>query len=316
VIYDIRSRDFIILSFDKLVNIFADIVGYENIKLNEPMKYHTSFKIGGPADILITPVSVEMLEKVLEICKSEGVPYFIMGNGTNLLVKDKGIRGVVVKTSGKLKNFIVNNNYIEAEAGLLLPELSKIACENGLSGLEFASGIPGTLGGAIVMNAGAYGKEIKDVVIKTYYLTNEGELKIITKEEHQFGYRTSIIQKQGGIVLKSIIKFDKETREKILEKIKYFNAERRKSQPIDMPSAGSVFKKPDNYHAAALIEELGLKGFNIGGAQISTKHCGFIVNKGNATAKDVICVINHVQEKVKNVYGINLETEVKIVGEE
>ena len=301
---------------DDLVKVMESIVGRDNIKTNEPMKNHTSFRIGGPADILVTPASISMLKRVLDLCKKEKIQYFVMGNGTNLVVRDKGIRGVVIKTSGKLKKFSAYGDCIEAEAGILLSELSLIALENELSGLEFASGIPGTLGGAVTMNAGAYGGEMKDVVISTLYMSADGEIKTLENEQHRFGYRTSLIQKERGIALKSQVKLTKSEKAKIKEKIEYLAAKRKKTQPLDMPSAGSIFKRPEGYYTAPLIEGCGLKGFCIGGAQVSTKHCGFIVNTGKATARDVIEVINHVKNTVKSKYGVQLETEVKIVGEE
>ncbi|NSW91686.1 MAG: UDP-N-acetylmuramate dehydrogenase [Firmicutes bacterium] len=298
------------------VRIIEGIVGKDNIKINEPMKNHTSFKVGGPADILVTPENISMLDKVLNLCKKEGVPYFIMGNGTNLVVRDKGIRGVVIKTGEKLNKYSIHDNVIEAEAGILLSELSLIALENALSGLEFASGIPGTLGGAVTMNAGAYGGEMKDVVIKTQYISPDGKIKTLEGEQHRFGYRTSFIQKDGGIVLKSWLKLYKDDKAKIREQIECLTAKRKKTQPLDMPSAGSIFKRPQGYYTAPLIEECGLKGYSIGGAQVSMKHCGFIVNTGGATAQDVISVIKYIQNTIKNKYGLELETEVKIVGEE
>jgi UDP-N-acetylmuramate dehydrogenase len=307
------------LSYIDSANIIKIIVGEENIKINEPMKNHTSFKVGGPADILVTPESISMLDEVLKICKKEDIPYFIMGNGTNLIVRDKGIRGVVIKTQDKFNKYSIYNelnNVIEAEAGILISRLSSIALEHGLSGLEFASGIPGTLGGAVTMNAGAYGGEMKDVVIKTQYISSEGKIEILEGEQHQFEYITSFIQKERGIALKSWIKLCRDDKTKIQERIECMAAKRGKSQPLDMPSAGSVFKRPEGYYTAPLIEECGLKGYNIGGAQVSLKHCGFIVNTGNATAQNIIDVISHIQRTIKNRYNLELETEVKIIGDE
>jgi UDP-N-acetylmuramate dehydrogenase len=307
------------LSYIDSANIIKIIVGEENIKINEPMKNHTSFKVGGPADILVTPESISMLDEVLKICKKEDIPYFIMGNGTNLIVRDKGIRGVVIKTQDKFNKYSIYNelnNVIEAEAGILISRLSSIALEHGLSGLEFASGIPGTLGGAVTMNAGAYGGEMKDVVIKTQYISSEGKIEILEGEQHQFEYRTSFIQKERGIALKSWIKLCRDDKTKIQERIECMAAKRGKSQPLDMPSAGSVFKRPEGYYTAPLIEECGLKGYNIGGAQVSLKHCGFIVNTGNATSQNIIDVISHIQRTIKNRYNLELETEVKIIGDE
>lgn len=230
-----------IIEYSKLIET---VVGKENIKINEPMKNHTSFKVGGPADILVTPENISMLGELLKICKKEKIPCFVMGNGTNLIVRDKGIRGVVIKTQNKLNKYsICDDDIIEAEAGILLSHLSSIATENGLSGLEFASGIPGTLGGAISMNAGAYDGEMKDVVIRTQYINSQGSIEVLERQQHSFGYRTSFIQKNRGVVLKSWLKFHKDDKIKILQQVECLTAKREKSQPIDMPSAGSVFKK-------------------------------------------------------------------------
>lgn len=304
------------------VKTIERIAGKENIKIDEPMKNHISFKVGGHADVLVIPESITMLHEILVVCKKESIPYFVMGNGTNLIVRDKGIRGVVIKTRDKLDKYSVykdyegSDNVIEAEAGILVSRLSSIALKHGLSGFEFASGIPGTLGGAITMNAGAYDGEMKDVVLKTQYISSEGKIEILEGHQHQFGYRTSFIQKERGIILKSWLKLCKDDKTKMQERIECMAAKREKSQPLDMPNAGSIFKRPQGYYTAPLIEECGLKGYSIGGAQVSTKHCGFIVNTGNATAQDVINVIRHIQSTVKKRYGLELETEVKIIGDE
>jgi UDP-N-acetylmuramate dehydrogenase len=305
------------LSYIDFSECVGAIVGKNNIKINEPMKNHTSFKVGGPADILVTPENALMLEEILNLCKEKNIPYFILGSGTNIIVRDKGIRGITIKTKDKLnKCTICDDNIMEAEAGALIAELSTIACKHGLSGLEFASGIPGTLGGAVIMNAGAYGWETKDVALKTKYIDAEGKIKILEGEEHKFGYRTSIIQKTKGIVLKSWLRLSGDDKIKIKERISSMSKKRGESQPLDMPSAGSVFKRPEGYYTAPLIEECGLKGYSIGGAQISNKHCGFIVNTGNATARNIIDVIDHIKGVIKDKYNLVLETEVKIIGEE
>lgn len=299
-----------------LIDKLKDITGSENIKYNEPMKNHTSFKVGGPADIFVTPQNIAQLTGIINVCKFYQAPFFVMGNGTNLVVRDKGIRGVVIKTGEHFNNYSINGDIIEAESGILLSELSEIACENGLTGLEFACGIPGTLGGAVAMNAGAYGGEMKDVVISTCYLNAKDELEVVEGEQHLFGYRTSFIQKEGGIVLKSHIKLRKGRKDLIKEQMTILNEKRAKSQPLEMPSAGSVFKRPEGHFTGPLIEQCGLKGYGIGGAQVSNKHCGFIVNKGNALASDVVALIRYVQDKVKTQFGVQLEPEIKIIGEE
>ena len=295
---------------------FTEIVGKDSIKCDEPMKNHTSFKVGGPADIFIVPKKTSELVETIKACKANKIPFYIIGNGTNLVVRDKGIRGIVIKTGGKYKNYLVNDNIIQAESGILLSTLSKAAYQCELTGLEFASGIPGTLGGAVAMNAGAYGGEMKDIVIKTCYLDYECELKTIEGEQHLFGHRTSFFQKTGGIILATYLQLTKGKKELIKEKMDMLNKKRADSQPIDMPSAGSVFKRPEGNFTGPLIEKCGLKGYSIGGAQVSNKHCGFIVNKGDALAKDITDLIEYIQNKVETKFGVQLETEIKIIGEE
>jgi len=292
------------------------IVGSGNIKVDEPMKMHTSFRVGGSADILVTPVSVSQLSEILKLCKRENVPILFMGNGTNLIVSDNGIRGVVIKIYDNINGCSVENDTIRAYGGILLSKLSSVALENGLTGLEFASGIPGTLGGAVAMNAGAYGGEMKDVVFETEYMDNDGELKVLRNEEHEFGYRTSFIQKQSGMVIRSVLKLRKGNKDDIKALMRDLTKRRQEKQPLDMPSAGSIFKRPEGYFAGKLIEDSGLRGYQIGGAQVSSKHCGFIVNTGNATARDIINLIKHVQATVKMKFGVEMQTEVKIVGED
>lgn len=296
--------------------VLAGITEEKNIKLDEPMKHHTSFKIGGPADLLVTPASTEELSRILKYCNKENVPVFVMGNGTNLLVTDKGIRGVVIKIFDNLKGCTVKDNIIEAYGGTLLSSVSKTALKHELTGLEFASGIPGTIGGAVAMNAGAYGGEMKDVVIETEYMDRNGDIRLIKGEEHEFGYRTSFIQKHHGIVLKSVLKLRAGCKQEIENLMEDLTCRRRDKQPLEMPSAGSVFKRPVGYFAGKLIEDCGLRGYSIGGAQVSTKHCGFIVNNGNADSKDVLALVKFIQERVKDQFGVELQTEIRIVGEQ
>ncbi|NLD46220.1 MAG: UDP-N-acetylmuramate dehydrogenase [Clostridiaceae bacterium] len=294
----------------------ASITDEKNIKIDEPMRCHTSFKVGGPADLLVAPASSEELSRIIKYCKKEDVPIFVMGNGTNLLVTDKGIRGVVVKIFDNFNKYTVKDNVIEAYGGALLSSVSKAALKNELTGLEFASGIPGTIGGAVAMNAGAYGGEMKDVVVETEYMDKDGEVRLIKGEEHEFAYRTSFIQKQHGIVLKSRLRLKAGNRseiEKLMEDLTY---RRRDKQPLEMPSAGSVFKRPEGYFAGKLIEDCGLRGYSIGGAQVSFKHCGFIVNNGNADSRDVLNLVKFIQERVKEKFGVELLTEIRIIGEQ
>lgn len=300
---------------EKYSKLLENLAGKENVKVDEPMKNHTSFKIGGPADFLVTPCSVESICEIIKLCNNEKLPIFIMGNGTNLLVSDKGIRGVVVKIYDNLNSCFVKEDYIEAYAGILLSKLSDIALENELAGLEFASGIPGTLGGAVAMNAGAYGGEMKDVVVETEFIDKSGNIKVIRGNEHQFGYRTSFIQKQSGIAVRTVIKLKKGDRASIKALIDDLTARRQDKQPLEMPSAGSVFKRPEGYFAGKLIEDCGLRGYSIGGAQVSEKHCGFIVNKGDATSKDILDLIRYIQKTVKDKFNVELQTEIRLVGE-
>ena len=305
-----------LLSKEFVAGLISNIVGEANLKIDEPMKNHTSFKIGGTADIFVTPVGIKQLGEILNVCRDNEIPVLVIGNGTNLIVRDKGVRGVVVRISDNFDKYVIKNDIIEADAGILLSRLSDIALQHELSGIEFASGIPGTLGGAVAMNAGAYNREMKEVVIKTQYMDRNGIIKTIQGEQHQFGHRTSFVQKECGIVLKSEIQLQKSNKRKIKTLMDDLNTRRNEKQPLEMPSAGSIFKRPSGYYTGELIEKCGLKGYRIGGAEVSDKHCGFIINMGNATASDVINLIQYIMAKVKARYGIQLQTEVKIVGEE
>lgn len=298
---------------EELYNKLLAKIPKDNIRLNENMSKHTSIKIGGPADIFIKIKTIEELKYILKISKEEKVPITVIGNGTNLLVKDKGIRGIVLQI--KLESISVNATEIEVGAGTLLSKLSKMACENSLTGLEFASGIPGTVGGAIAMNAGAYGGEFKDIVISTTYIDKELNIHTITNQEHEFGYRNSIFKDNNFIILSSKLNLKKEKKENIENKMRQNSEKRRKSQPIEYPSAGSVFKRENEFITAEAIDKCGLKGYNIRDAYVSEKHAGFIVNKGKATAKDVIDLIEHIQKIIYEKYKIEIKTEIKIIGE-
>lgn len=300
----------------KAAMLLEQIVGIDNVFTNEPMKDHTSFKLGGPADILVTPCDTKGLIDVLDVCSRLAVPVFIMGNGTNLIIRYKGIRGVVIKLRDKFSHYELKDNVIEAQAGILLSRLAKIALEYGLSGLEFAEGIPGTLGGAVTMNAGAYDGEMSMVVESSEYLGSNGQICVLDNRQHCFGKRSSFIQTDGGVVLSTRIKLNKGDPAEIKAKMDKFNSARHEKQPLAMPSAGSIFKRPDGYFAGKLIQDCGLRGFRIGGAEVSGLHCGFIVNNGNATANDVIELIKYIQTTVHERFGVELQTEVKVVGEE
>lgn len=299
-----------------IVDYFTKVAGKENVLVDEPMKNHTSFKLGGPADVLVTPRDKEQLVLILNYCNENSVPFYVIGNGSNLIVRDKGIRGVVIKLFNNYNNISVEDEIICVEAGALLSRLANTACENGLSGLEFAHGIPGTVGGAVTMNAGAYGGEMKDVVFKTEFIDKNGEIVTLNGDEHEFSYRNSYIQKHQGIVTRSWMKLQKGDKEEIREKMDDLMKRRKDKQPLEMPSAGSVFKRPEGYFAGKLIEDCGLRGYSIGGAQVSEKHCGFIVNTGNATAQDVLDLIKTIQNKVKDKFNVEMHTEVRIIGEE
>ena len=288
----------------------------EQILLNESMKKHTSFRIGGPADIMVVPHDTEQVKTAIEIFKAHNIPYFIMGRGSNLLVRDKGIRGGVIKLADGFSKAKVTDRQIQAQAGILLSSLSNLALRAELTGLEFASGIPGTLGGAVAMNAGAYGGEIKDVIEKVIVLDENQKVLSFTNSEMNFGYRKSIVQNTKMIVLEVYMTLEKGNYQESKEKIKELTKRRREKQPLNYPSAGSTFKRPVGYYAGKLIQDSGLKGMRVGNAQISELHSGFIINMGDATAEDVIKLIEKVKTRVYDRFGVNLEPELKIIREE
>ena len=293
----------------QILEKLKQITDEKNIFVDEPMSKHTSFKTGGKAEYFVTP---ESKEELIGILKLES-PITVIGNGSNLLVKDNGTKGIVVSTI-KLRNYKINGDTIEADAGMPLIMLSKIAAENGLSGLEFACGIPGTLGGAIFMNAGAYGGEMNDIVVSSEYIDKDFIIQEIT--EHKFEYRKSIYSKEiEGIILSAKLKLQQGDINQIKEKMNQNLESRNSKQPINMPSAGSTFKRKDGVIVSKLIDEAGLKGYTIGGAQVSTLHAGFIVNKGGATSQDILDLIQYVQQVIKDKYEIDIETEIKIIGE-
>ncbi len=299
----------------ELVNRLTSVLGEERVLIDEPMSNHTSFKIGGPADIMVLPNRSAQLGELVKYFISSKIPYMIMGNGTNLLVSDEGIRGVVIKIYDNMDKFLVNDEIIELEAGMLISKASKIAQNNSLSGLEFAEGIPGTVGGAVTMNAGAYIGEMAMVVYQTEYMDVQGNIITVTGQEHCFSYRSSIIQKNKGIVLKTQLKLRKGDSKSIKELMDDFNFKRRDKQPLEWPSAGSVFKRPKGCFVGKLIDDCGLRGFSIGGARISDKHSGFIINTGNATCKDVLELIKYIQSIVKKRFDVELEPEIRIIGD-
>lgn len=293
----------------QILEKLKQITDEKNIFVDELMSKHTSFKTGGKAEYFVTPESKEELIEILKIDSK----ITIIGNGSNLLVKDNGIKGIVVSTI-KLRNYKIDGDTIEADAGMPLIMLSKVAAENGFSGLEFACGIPGTLGGAIFMNAGAYGGEMKDIVVSSEYIDKEFNIQEI--KEHKFEYRKSIYSKEiDGIILSAKLKLQQGDINQIKEKMNQNLESRNSKQPINMPSAGSTFKRKDGVIVSKLIDEAGLKGYTIGGAQVSTLHAGFIVNRGDATSQDILDLIQYVQQVIKDKYEIDIETEIKIIGE-
>ena len=285
------------------------------ILVAEPMKNHTTFRIGGPADALALPKTPEEVAEVVRFCHEHAQPYYVLGNGSNLLVSDEGYRGLVLQLYRNFNDIQVNGETITVQSGAMLAAVARTAYQTGLTGLEFASGIPGTIGGAVVMNAGAYGGEMKNVLKEVTVLTKEGEVLVIPAKALELGYRTSVIPKNGWIVLGAVLQLKKGDQEQILARMEELKEQRITKQPLDLPSAGSTFKRPEGYFAGKLIMDTGLRGFTVGGAQVSEKHCGFVVNRGNATAADVWELICEVKRRVKEMTGVELEPEVKLLGD-
>lgn len=298
--------------YDKLNNVIAK----DSILIDEPMSRHTTFRVGGPADFFVTPKAKEEVRDVIRICKEAGMPYYIIGNGSNLLVSDAGYRGVIVQIYKEMNEVKVEGDLVKAQAGALLSGIAAKALGAELSGFEFASGIPGTIGGACVMNAGAYGGEMKDVLESATVLTGEGKIIELGRNELELGYRTSVIAKKGYIVLGAVLKLESGDGEKIKTYMDELKEKRVTKQPLEYPSAGSTFKRPEGYFAGKLIEDAGLRGFQVGGAQVSEKHCGFVINRDHATAADIMELMRQVQIRVKENSGVDLEPEVKRLGDE
>lgn len=282
---------------------------------DEPLKSHTSFKIGGPADMMAVPSNGEELARVVAVCRSSGCEYTLLGNGTNVLASDEGYRGVVILTRGLKDNVeITHDAHVYASAGCALSRVAMDVARSGLSGLEFAAGIPGTLGGAVVMNAGAYGSDISAVLEYATILDENGELHRMTAEELELGYRTSNIAERGYVVVDASMKLKEASSIGIIAKIAALAEQRREKQPLEYPSAGSTFKRPEGHYAGQLIEEAGLRGYRVGDAMVSEKHCGFVINAGAATAADVMELIRQVQKRVQDRSGVLLEPEIKLIG--
>lgn len=293
----------------------CQISGEENVLRDEPMKRHTTFRIGGPADYFVTVHSKEEIKEILLLCKKEQISYYILGNGSNLLVGDKGYRGVVIQICRQMNEIYTKGNKIYVQAGALLSKVAAEALANSLTGFEFASGIPGTLGGAVMMNAGAYGGEMKHVLESAEVLTPEGEFLTLSLEELKLGYRTSVIAENDYTVLSAVITLEKGNPDEIKAYMDDLKERRTTKQPLEYASAGSTFKRPEGYFAGKLIQDSGLKGYSVGDAQVSEKHSGFVINRGNASAEDVLTLIKHVQDTVEQKFGVRLETEVKRIGE-
>ncbi len=289
-------------------------IGEDRILTNESMSRHTTFRIGGPADVFAVPRTVEEAAQIVRICREQDAPYYIIGNGSNLLVSDDGYRGVIVQLYKNLSEIAAAGDTMTAQAGAMLSVIAKRALAQGLAGFEFASGIPGTIGGAVVMNAGAYGGELKDVLEEVTVLTLEGELRTVPARELELGYRHSVVPEKGWIVLGAKLRLQKGDPGQIRERMEELKEQRVRKQPLDLPSAGSTFKRPEGHFAGKLIMEAGLRGFAVGDAQVSEKHCGFVVNKGAATAADVYGLIRAVIARVREHSGVTLEPEVKLLG--
>lgn len=296
-------------------NQLMNCIDKERVLVDEPMKKHTTFRVGGNADYLIMPKSGQEVKKIVVLCKEFDIPYYILGNGSNLLVGDKGYRGVIIQIYKAMNDIQIEGDRVKAQAGALLSRVGTATLEAELTGFEFAAGIPGTVGGAVVMNAGAYGGEIKDIIANATVLTQDGEIITINKEDLQLGYRTSVIAKKGYVVLEAEYQLQKGDKEAIRARMDELKVQRVTKQPLEYPSAGSTFKRPEGYFAGKLIQDAGLRGFQVGGAQVSDKHCGFVINKDQATAADILELMRQVSEKVMQEFGVKLEPEVKTLGE-
>jgi UDP-N-acetylmuramate dehydrogenase len=290
------------------------IIIKECIYFNEPMKNHTSFKVGGPADILVLPSETSEVIELLNFCNKYNIDFYIMGNGSNTVVRDKGFRGMIIKLT-ELSSISIKETTVTAGAGAFLSCVAKAALNENLKGMEFASGIPGTVGGAVAMNAGAYGPEIKDIIDYADVVDLYGNVMRLSRDELELSYRNSIVQKNDYIVLQAAFKLEPGNYEDIKNRMDELNRRRADKQPLNYPSAGSTFKRPEGYFAAKLIEDSGLKGLSCGGAMVSEKHSGFIINFDNATTKDILKLIEMVQKAVYDKFNVFIEPEIKIIGE-
>ena len=299
---------------DQFLTELQNVMGGSGIFMEEPMKKHTTFRVGGPADVLVQPDETA-LAAILALCRQYHVSYSFIGNGSNLLVGDKGIRGVVIEMTDPMGNIEVDGTKITAQAGAMLSKIANTAASNGLGGMEFAAGIPGSVGGAVVMNAGAYGGEMKDIIEKVYVLDENGAQLELDRDALDLGYRHSCIPEKKYIVTKVVLELVPRNEAEIRSEMKELNEKRAEKQPLQYPSAGSTFKRPEGYFAGKLIMDAGLRGYQVGGAQVSEKHCGFVINKGDATAADICQLMRDVSDKVQAQFGVVFEPEVKMIGE-
>ena len=297
-----------------LKNLLCEAVGNECILEMEPMSNHTTFRIGGPADLFAVPDTMEQAAAIVRICREQNYPFYVIGNGSNLLVSDEGYRGLILQLYRNFSEITVEGEEITVQAGAMLSVIAKKALAHSLTGFEFASGIPGTIGGAAVMNAGAYGGEMKDVLVEVTVLTKENEVKVIPVQELQLSYRHSVIPQNEWIVLGAKLRLKKGEEAQIRARMEELKEQRVTKQPLEYPSAGSTFKRPEGYFAGKLIMDAGLRDYTVGGAQVAEKHCGFVVNRGGATAADVLQLMADVSDKVKEQFGVTLEPEVKMLG--
>ena len=299
---------------EKIYQLLEAAAGTDHIYREEPMKNHTTFRIGGNAEVFAAPDSADGIERVLQICREENIPCTVIGNGSNLLVGDHGVRGVVLQIYRNYASIRIEGTDLYVQAGALLGQTAAAAAREGLTGLEFASGIPGTIGGAAAMNAGAYGGEMKDVLVWVKAIDRDGYVRQYAAEELELGYRTSRIQKEALVVLEVKLTLQQGNPVKIRERMEELKEQRVAKQPLEYPSAGSTFKRPEGYFAGKLIMDAGLRGFSVGDAQVSEKHCGFVINRGNATAADVMALVSQVQTIVEEKFGVRLELEVRRIG--
>lgn len=302
------------MSVKHIVNSLDRIVRPERIFVDEPMSKHTSFRIGGPADVLVVPKNEHDLQKIIQLCEAQEIPVLVMGKGSNMLVSDEGIRGLVVKIGRDFSKVHIHGENILVQAGVTLNSLSRTFLQHSIAGFEFAAGIPGTLGGALAMNAGAYGGEMKDILVSCKVMNNKGQIEELSCEDMELGYRSSRVQKTREIVLSANLQLKKGKYKQIKFIIDDYWQRRITKQPYYMPSGGSVFKRPEGYFAGKLIEDCQLKGTCIGGAMVSDLHAGFIINTGNATARDVIQLMKLIQKNVREKFDVNLEPELKVIG--